>query len=77
MYELAKHLGCFENLANELSRYKDVDDLQSIELEKLPMLNAVIREALRLYPPIPSPMGRVAPPAGTTMGNYYIPGRVN
>lgn len=77
MYQLAKHVECFEKLANEVSHYKDVDELQSIELEKLPMLNAVIRETMRLYPPIPAPMGRVAPPAGTTMGNYYIPGGVS
>jgi cytochrome P450 len=77
MYLLAKHSEWLEKLANEVSRYNDVDDLQSIELEKLPMLNAVIREALRLYPPIPSPMGRVAPPSGTTLGNYYIPGGVS
>jgi cytochrome P450 len=76
-YQLAKHPKYFEILANELSCYKDVNDLQSIELEKLPMLNAVIREVLRLYPPIPSPMGRVAPPGGTTLGNYYIPGGVS
>jgi len=66
-----------EKLANEISHYKHVDDFQLTELEKLPMLNAVIREALRLYPPIPLPMGRVATPAGTTIGNYYIPGGVS
>jgi len=41
------------------------------------MLNAVIREVLRLYPPIPLPMGRVASPGGTTLGGYYIPGGVS
>jgi cytochrome P450 len=65
-----------EKLANEISHYKDVDDFQLIELEKLPMLNAVIRESLKLYPPFPFPIGRLAPPGGTTLGNYYIPGGV-
>jgi cytochrome P450 len=74
---LAKHPEYFEKLANEVSRYKDVDDFQLTELEKLPMLNAVIREVLRLYPPIASPMGRVVPPGGTTLGNYFIPGGVS
>jgi cytochrome P450 len=64
-------------LADELSDYKDFDDIQSIDLEKLPFLNAVIREVLRLYPPIPSPLGRVTPSDGTTLGNYYIPGGVS
>jgi cytochrome P450 len=74
---LAKHPEYFEKLANEVSHYNDVDDFQLSELEKLPMLNAVIREALRLYPPIPSPMGRVTPPGGTTLGNHFIPGGVS
>jgi cytochrome P450 len=73
---LAKHPEYMEKLANEISHYKDVDDFQLTELEKLPMLNAVIRETLRLYPPFPFPIGRVAPSEGTTLGNYYIPGGV-
>jgi cytochrome P450 len=66
-----------EKLVKEVSNCKDIDQLKLIELEKLPMLNAVIREVLRLYPPIPSPLGRVVPPGGTTLGNYYIPAGVS
>ena len=40
------------------------------------MLNAVLREVLRLYPPIPSPLGRAAPAGGVTVKDYYIPGGV-
>lgn len=53
-YHLAKYPEYREKLAKELSNYKEIDELRSIEHEKLPMLNAVIREVLRLYPPIPS-----------------------
>ena len=77
-YELAKHPEYFSKLAEEVSIYKDVDDLQSSELEKLPLLNAVIREVLRLYPPAPSPVfARITPPEGTVLEGYRIAGGVN
>jgi cytochrome P450 len=76
-YILGKHPEYFENLAEEVSQYKDVDHLHSIELEKLPLLNAVIRESMRLYPPAPGPIGRVSPPEGTTLSGYFIPGGVH
>ena|SRR3981189_3673509 len=76
-YELAKNPQYFSKLSEELKNHKTVDDLQSAELEKLPLLNAVIREALRLYPPVPGPIAtRLCPPEGTTLGGYSIPGGV-
>jgi cytochrome P450 len=76
-YVLAKHPEYIEKLEKEVSsHYKDVDEFQSIELEKLPLLNAVIREALRLYPPAPGPIGRLTPTEGAVIGGYTIPGGV-
>ena len=75
---LAKHPQWLENLSKEISEYKiDVDDFQSVELERLPLLNAVIREVLRLYPPAPAPFGRVSPPEGTFIGDFKVPGGVS
>ncbi|TDZ17285.1 putative sterigmatocystin biosynthesis P450 monooxygenase STCB [Colletotrichum orbiculare MAFF 240422] len=45
-------------------------------LEKLPLLNAVIDETLRLYGAVPGHLGRVVPPKGATLGGYFIPGGV-
>lgn len=76
-YELAKHPEYFPKLYQEVEKYKTVDELQSSELEKLPILNAVIRESLRLYPPIAGPLStRQCPPEGTDLGGYFIPGGV-
>jgi cytochrome P450 len=76
-YELAKHPEYFSKLYQEVEKYKTVDELQSSELEKLPLLNAVIRESLRLYPPVAGPVAtRQCPPEGTNLGGYFIPGGV-
>ena len=73
-YLLAKHPEWFDRLASELVAYTDVDSLQSSELEKLPLLNAIIRETLRLYPPAASPVfSRVVPEGGSHLGGYDIP----
>ena len=77
-YLIAKNPEWFDKLAAELSDYTDVDTLQSSELEKLPLLNAVIRETLRLYPPAASPVfSRVVPDDGVSLGDYSIPAGVS
>jgi cytochrome P450 len=74
-YELAKHPELFDTLAKELSKYTDVASLKISELEQLPILNAVIRESLRIWSPVAT-FARVVPPQGTTLGGYQIPGGV-
>ena len=77
IYSLEKYPQYIEKLAKELSGYPNVDSLKSVELEKLPYLNAVIRESLRMYPPFGSPAGRACPPEGRMLNGYYIPGGVD
>lgn len=47
--------------------------LDDVTLEKLPVLNAVIEESLRLYGAVPGSLPRVVPKGGATLGGYYIP----
>ena len=50
------------------------EPLSDVELAKLPVLNAVIAETLRLYGAAPGALLRVAPPEGAVLGGYTVPG---
>ena len=43
-------------------------------LEALPLLTATIKESLRVAPGVPSPLLRVVPPQGASIGGKIIPG---
>jgi len=75
-YFLAKYPEYIQKLADELSIYGNVEDLNLAEMDKLPVLNGVIRESPRLLPPGPGPLGRVCPPEGRVFGGHFIPGGV-
>ena len=77
IYELAKQPQIAAQLAEELSVFQGIQDFTTVNLEHLPLLNAVIREGLRLYSPVGGPGGREAPLEGVEMGGYYIPGGVS
>jgi cytochrome P450 len=57
---------------------KEGDDLPTPRsIDNLPLLNAVIQETLRLYPPSPGPQPRVTPATPSTiLGHANIPGNV-
>ncbi|TDZ33989.1 putative sterigmatocystin biosynthesis P450 monooxygenase STCB [Colletotrichum spinosum] len=48
--------------------------LDDAALEKLPLLNAVIEENLRLHSSIQTNLSRMVPAQGVTFGRYFIPG---
>ncbi|KAF2465740.1 cytochrome P450 [Lindgomyces ingoldianus] len=56
------------SLSNSIPEFKTLD--------ALPLLDAIITETLRIYPPTPGPMFRITPPGGTTIDGYFIPGNV-
>ncbi|GKT61678.1 cytochrome P450 [Colletotrichum tofieldiae] len=45
-------------------------------LEKLPLLNAVIDETLRLYGAVSGQLSRTVPANGATLGGYFVPGGI-
>ncbi|KAH0607668.1 uncharacterized protein H6S33_002702 [Morchella sextelata] len=66
----------YEKLFNELKKNWLVleKSLGYEELEKMPYLNAVIKESLRVSHGVVSALPRVVPPSGATIGGAYIPG---
>ncbi|EXJ71388.1 uncharacterized protein A1O5_05195 [Cladophialophora psammophila CBS 110553] len=74
-YHLVKEPAHIETLRQELAPLKGEFNFTS--LQKLPFLNALINETLRLHPPVPSGTQRMTPPEGIQLGNTYIPGGVN
>lgn len=48
--------------------------IRDVEARALPYLQAVIREALRRYPPATGLMTKVVPAEGDTVKGYYLPG---
>ncbi|KAF9877261.1 cytochrome P450 [Colletotrichum karsti] len=49
------------------------DDMTFTGLRQLPYLNACIEEAMRLYPPAPTPMPRMVPRGGRVVCGSYVP----
>ena len=44
-----------------------------VNVEELPLLNAIIEESLRLYGPCPGCLPRVVPHGGATLGGFFLP----
>jgi cytochrome P450 len=55
-------------------RRLDEAELCFVSLAKLEVLNAVIHEAFRLYPPVPTILPRVTPSGGALVDGVWVPG---
>ena len=74
-WELASHPEIQDKLHRELvEAFPDPTETLDLEnLEKLPFLDGVCREGLRLHAPIPSYLERIAPPGGLDIAGSHIP----
>ncbi|CAG9982787.1 unnamed protein product [Clonostachys byssicola] len=57
-----------------LGAFQSREEMKLDTLKDLPYLNAVIREGLRLCPPIPWVLPRKVPPSGDTVCGVWLPG---
>jgi hypothetical protein len=75
---LATHKPVLEKLKKELkASFNHEDEITFVNVQKLDYIMAVIREGLRIYPPVPSALPRRAPPGGITINERYVPPNVN
>ncbi|KAH8424225.1 cytochrome P450 [Aspergillus melleus] len=80
-YLLAHHPQEIEKLRRELEPYRDADPSAADEflhsqIARLPHLNGVINEALRLFPAVPGTLPRKTPPEGIVVQGVCIPGDI-
>lgn len=77
-YYLAKHPTVYKKLQSELdatfSKGTQTSEFNSEALRRLPYLEAVINETLRLKPAVPSGQPRETPPQGLQVDEMWIPG---
>lgn len=76
--QLLRHPDGYRRLQREVDEaharltYAPAQELDYREVEKLPYLSAVIKEATRLHPSIVYQLPRKPPPSGLQIGEYFI-----
>jgi cytochrome P450 family 628 len=77
MYHLANGQKIQQELRDEIETAKAGHEASSLNwshIAKLPLLEAIKNEALRLHPPAPSGLPREVPNSGIHIDEIYIPG---
>jgi cytochrome P450 len=73
-YLLLKHPECMKKVVEEIrGAFASTDDMTMEKLAALPYYAACIKEAFRLYPPVPLGFPRKTPKDGTTICGQFIP----
>jgi cytochrome P450 len=75
---LVKNPKCLSKLTREIrSAHKSAKEITFASLLKLPYLNAVIEEGLRIAPPFPAGLPRCVPDGGDTVCGEWLPAGVS
>ncbi|KAL4921173.1 cytochrome P450 [Aspergillus aurantiobrunneus] len=71
------HAPCLARLRDEIrSAFSSSSDVTGDATARLPYLNAVLEETMRLFPPSPVGPPRVSPAGGETVDGTFVPGGV-
>ena len=78
MYHLLRNPDVLQKLVQEIREaFADFDDITLEDLARLKYLDAVLREGLRMYPPVPIALPRRTPPEGSIVCDEWVPGDVS
>ncbi|MCJ1282685.1 hypothetical protein MMC26_002010 [Xylographa opegraphella] len=74
-FYLLKNKDIYEKVTKEVrTSFNHEDDINFLSVSKLPYLNAVLEEGLRLYPPVPSAFPRRVAVGGDVIDGQLVPG---
>lgn len=79
VYFMIRHPNAWERVCGEIEQAQQKQGLfrdrivKFADAQKLPFLQACIKEALRLFGPVPMTLPRLAPPGGLAIGNKHFP----
>jgi cytochrome P450 len=75
---LLRNPDCMKRLVDEIrGEFASAHDMTMEQLAALPYLAACIKEAFRLYPPVPVGLPRITPENGSTVVGQFIPPHTN
>ncbi|KAL9068553.1 MAG: hypothetical protein Q9161_006098 [Pseudevernia consocians] len=75
-YYLLTNKAALDRVCDEVrSAFEHEDDITFTSVNRLPYLNAVIEESLRLYPPVPISAPRRTLPEGNIIDGHFVPGK--
>lgn len=75
VYQLLKNPDTLKKLTEEVrGSYQSSSEIDLLSTSKLKYTLAVLDEAMRIYPPVPSQAPRQVPPGGDTINGEFLPG---
>lgn len=77
-YFLGTHPEVLAKLEAEVrSAFRSDKEINVNSVQDLPYMLAVLKEAMRVHPPVPISLSRASPPSGAEIAGTHVPGNVS